>query len=114
MLRSDRPRDLAPAGAARAGAGARASGKLADAVARKLALEPGHHLSVLEYAGLDHDRPNGNGNGNGPADAQARGADQEDLEYLLEETGVERVVLAAPSSTRRRWRAWSLAAARPA
>jgi len=72
-------------------------GKLADAVSRKLALEPGHHLSVLEYLS----REGGNGNG-----ASENGADhrefkveeltREDLEFLFRETGVERVVLALP------------------
>jgi exopolysaccharide biosynthesis polyprenyl glycosylphosphotransferase len=69
-------------------------GKLADAVARKLALEPGHHLSVLEYAGLDHDGPNSNGNGTEPSDLKLEELSKEDLEFLFDETGVERVVLA--------------------
>jgi exopolysaccharide biosynthesis polyprenyl glycosylphosphotransferase len=69
-------------------------GKLADAVARKLALEPGHHLSVLEYAGLHHDGPNGNGNGTEPSDLKLEELSKEDLEFLFDETGVERVVLA--------------------
>ena len=72
-------------------------GKLADMVSRKLALEPGHHLSLLEYAGLE--TPNGNGNGNGAAvrsELKLEELSKEDLEFLLEETGVERVVLALP------------------
>ena len=67
-------------------------GTLADAVARKLALEPGHHLSVLEYS--VHARP---------PTATAPGTElkveelsQEDLEFLLAEADVERVVLAMP------------------
>jgi exopolysaccharide biosynthesis polyprenyl glycosylphosphotransferase len=68
-------------------------GKLADAVSRKLALEPGHHLSVLEYAGLEHES---NGNGTTPSELELDELSKEDLEFLLEETGVERVVLAMP------------------
>jgi exopolysaccharide biosynthesis polyprenyl glycosylphosphotransferase len=70
-------------------------GKLADTVSRKLALEPGHHLSVLEYAGLDHSESNGNGNGRSEQ-LKLEELSREDLEFLLEETGVERVVLALP------------------
>jgi exopolysaccharide biosynthesis polyprenyl glycosylphosphotransferase len=70
------------------------SGKLADAVSRKLALEPGHHLSVLEYAGLEHE--GSNGNGANPSDLKLEELSKEDLEFLFEETGVERVVLAMP------------------
>ena len=66
------------------------SGKLADAVARKLALEPGHHLSVSEVSG-----PNGlNGS---PIDDN--GVDQlsrADLEHLFKESRAQRVVLAVP------------------
>ena len=67
-------------------------GKLADAVSRKLALEPGHHLSVLEYAGLEHS----NGNGASSSELTLENLSKQDLEFLLEETGVERVVLAMP------------------
>jgi exopolysaccharide biosynthesis polyprenyl glycosylphosphotransferase len=67
-------------------------GKLADAVSRKLALEPGHHLSVLEY--LSHER--GNGNGTPEREFKVEELTREDLEFLLRETGVERVVLALP------------------
>jgi exopolysaccharide biosynthesis polyprenyl glycosylphosphotransferase len=70
-------------------------GKLADTVSRQLALEPGHHLSVLEYAGLDHSESNGNGNGRSEQ-LKLEELSREDLEFLLEETGVERVVLALP------------------
>jgi len=67
-------------------------GKLADAVSRKLALEPGHHLSVLEY--LSHEGGNGNGAANG--EFKVEELTREDLEFLFRETGVERVVLALP------------------
>jgi exopolysaccharide biosynthesis polyprenyl glycosylphosphotransferase len=70
------------------------NGKLADAMSRKLALEPGHHLSVLEYAGLEHD--GSNGNGVKPPGLKVDELSKEDLEFLFEETGVERVVLAMP------------------
>ncbi len=73
------------------------SGALADAVARKLALEPGHHLSVMEFSGSEHD---GNGNGDGTpyvAEVERLGElSQEDLQWLLAEARVERVVLAVP------------------
>jgi exopolysaccharide biosynthesis polyprenyl glycosylphosphotransferase len=74
-------------------------GKLADAVARKLALEPGHHLSVLEYSsGHDYDAANGNSAaGNGAhAELKVEELSKEDLDFLLAEAGVERVVLALP------------------
>jgi exopolysaccharide biosynthesis polyprenyl glycosylphosphotransferase len=71
-------------------------GKLADMVSRKLALEPGHHLSLLEYAGLDRSQRNGNGNGAGRSEIKLEELSKEDLEFLLEETEVERVVLALP------------------
>ena len=71
-------------------------GKLADMVSRKLALEPGHHLSLLEYAGLDRAQRNGNGHGAGRSDIKLEDLSKEDLEFLLEETEVERVVLALP------------------
>jgi exopolysaccharide biosynthesis polyprenyl glycosylphosphotransferase len=67
-------------------------GKLADAVARKLALEPGHHLSVLEYTSNE----NGNGNGASHREFKLEELTREDLEFLLSETGIERVVLAVP------------------
>jgi exopolysaccharide biosynthesis polyprenyl glycosylphosphotransferase len=65
-------------------------GKLADAVARKLALEPGHHLSVLEYTSSE------NGNGASHREFKLEELTREDLEFLLAETGIERVVLAVP------------------
>jgi len=71
-------------------------GKLADMVSRKLAREPGHHRYLLEYAGLDRPERNGNGNGGGRSDIKLEDLSKEDLEFLLEETGVERVVLALP------------------
>jgi FlaA1/EpsC-like NDP-sugar epimerase len=67
-------------------------GKLADAVARKLALEPGHHLAVLEYSSTDH----ANGNGASQRELKLEELTREDLEFLLSETGIERVVLAVP------------------
>ena len=67
-------------------------GKLADAVSRKLALEPGHHLSVVEYSS----NQNGNGNGGAHREFKLEELTREDLEYLLSETGIERVVLAVP------------------
>jgi exopolysaccharide biosynthesis polyprenyl glycosylphosphotransferase len=65
-------------------------GRLADAVARKLALEPGHHLSVLEYSSNES---NGNGDGR---EFKLEELSREDLDFLLEETNIERVVLAMP------------------
>jgi exopolysaccharide biosynthesis polyprenyl glycosylphosphotransferase len=70
-------------------------GKLADAVSRKLAIEPGHHLTLLEYAGLERGL-SANGNGAERVDLNLEELNKEDLEFLLEETGVERVVLALP------------------
>jgi exopolysaccharide biosynthesis polyprenyl glycosylphosphotransferase len=70
-------------------------GKLADAVSRKLALEPGHHLSVLEYsAGEDH--VSTNGNGSLAAELKVEELSKEDLDFLLAEADIERVVLALP------------------
>ncbi len=69
-------------------------GKLADAVARKLALEPGHHLSVLEPGG--HEGGNGNGNGAVRTHVKVEELSREDLEFLFSEAEVERVVLALP------------------
>jgi exopolysaccharide biosynthesis polyprenyl glycosylphosphotransferase len=66
-------------------------GKLADAVSRKLALEPGHHLTLLEYS--EH---SGNGNGSHRSDVKLEELSKEDLEFLFQEAGVERVVLAVP------------------
>ncbi len=71
-------------------------GKLADAVSRKLALEPGHHLSVLEYSsGDDYNGFNGS-NGGGHSELKIEELSKEDLDFLLAEAGVERVVLALP------------------
>jgi exopolysaccharide biosynthesis polyprenyl glycosylphosphotransferase len=70
-------------------------GKLADAVSRKLALEPGHHLSVLEYSsGSAYEQPNGNGFRH--SELKVEELSKEDLDFLLAEAGVERVVLALP------------------
>lgn len=58
-------------------------GQLADAVARKLTLEPGHHLSVMEYSEKRA--------------AQRIGElSKEDIQWLLLKDRVERVVLAYP------------------
>jgi len=65
-------------------------GRLADAVSRKLALEPGHHLAVLEYSSNES---NGNGAGR---EFKLEELSREDLDYLLAETDIERVVLAMP------------------
>jgi exopolysaccharide biosynthesis polyprenyl glycosylphosphotransferase len=70
------------------------SGKLADAVTRKLAIEPGHHLSVLELTGPKELFANGNGHA-GP-ELKVEDLSKEDLEFLLLEAEVERVVLAVP------------------
>jgi exopolysaccharide biosynthesis polyprenyl glycosylphosphotransferase len=66
------------------------SGKLADAVARKLALEPGHHLSVSEVSGPKE--LNGSPFGDNGVDQLSRA----DLEYLFTESRAQRVVLAVP------------------
>ena len=79
-----RARYLAQARAARARPRAR-PGKLADAVARKLALEPGHHLSVLEYAGLEHTVQR-QGRRPEPSDLKLEELSKEDLEFLFDET----------------------------
>ena len=71
-------------------------GKLADAVARKLALEPGHHLAVLEYSAAKDRAPNRNGTRTLPLELQVDQLSKQDLEVLLTEGEVERVVLAVP------------------
>jgi exopolysaccharide biosynthesis polyprenyl glycosylphosphotransferase len=68
------------------------NGKLADAVSRKLALEPGHHLSMVEYSSDE----TLNGNGASHREFKLEELPRDDLEYLLNETGIERVVLAVP------------------
>ena len=67
------------------------SGQLADAVRRKLALEPGHHL-VLGEAPL----PEGSDNGQGSTQTLLEDSNREDLERLVREGGIERVILAVP------------------
>ena len=70
------------------------SGALADAVARKLALEPGHHLSVLEVGTSATAALNGAG-----GESQAlrfEDLSKQDLKALVAESGAERVVLAMP------------------
>ena len=62
------------------------SGKLADMVTRKLTLEPGHHLSVVE--------PKVSTNGSERLDVEQ--LNKEDLRVLVDEAEVERVILAVP------------------
>jgi exopolysaccharide biosynthesis polyprenyl glycosylphosphotransferase len=62
------------------------SGKLADMVTRKLTLEPGHHLSVVE--------PKVSANDSERLDVER--LNKEDLGILVDEAEVERVILAAP------------------
>ena len=71
------------------------SDKLAAAVTRKLALEPGHHLILIQSPG----GANGAGHTNGDPIAERVRIDQlnkEDLHALIDELRVERVVLAVP------------------
>jgi exopolysaccharide biosynthesis polyprenyl glycosylphosphotransferase len=70
------------------------SGALADAVARKLALEPGHHLSVLELNTVAAAAVNGDGRSPDPFSVDD--LSKEDLRALVSESGAERVVLAMP------------------
>jgi exopolysaccharide biosynthesis polyprenyl glycosylphosphotransferase len=62
------------------------SGKLADMVTRKLTLEPGHHLSVVESKV----------SANGSERVDVERLSKEDLSVLVDEAGVERVILAVP------------------
>jgi exopolysaccharide biosynthesis polyprenyl glycosylphosphotransferase len=66
-------------------------GELADAVRRKLALEPGHHLVLGEYSA--HGRSD---NGHGSAQTRLEDLGQDDLEFLVDEADAERVILALP------------------
>ena len=72
-------------------------GQLADAVARKLALEPGHHLSVMDLgdgrAALNGDRPAARPTG-GPEIEQPGAAQHGRIQCCLSEARIERVVLA--------------------
>jgi exopolysaccharide biosynthesis polyprenyl glycosylphosphotransferase len=70
------------------------SGALADAVARKLALEPGHHLSVLEIGNSATAALNGDGGGSQAP--RFEDLSKQDLKALVAESGAERVVLAMP------------------
>ena len=71
------------------------SGQLADAVARKLALEPGHHLSVMDGDGrVAVNGDAGNGLRAVPEIEQLEALSVQDVQWLLAEAGVERVVLA--------------------
>jgi exopolysaccharide biosynthesis polyprenyl glycosylphosphotransferase len=71
------------------------SGALADAVARKLALEPGHHLSVMEYS-TGESGADGEGTPYVAEIERLSELSKEDLQWLLAEARVERVVLAVP------------------
>jgi exopolysaccharide biosynthesis polyprenyl glycosylphosphotransferase len=62
------------------------TGQLADALARKLALESGHHLALIARVGLETSEGNG-------ARQQAR-VELEELGKLVDEHRIERVVLA--------------------
>ena len=64
-------------------------GRLAAAVVRKLALEPGHHMSVLEVGSFG---ANGSRVEHPPIEQLSRS----DLEYLFTEARAQRVVLAMP------------------
>ncbi|MBD0282486.1 MAG: sugar transferase [Thermoleophilaceae bacterium] len=67
------------------------SGQLADQVRRKLALEPGHHLVL----GDDSARGRSAG-GQGWLEGRLEDLRREDLEALVAEADVERVILAVP------------------
>jgi exopolysaccharide biosynthesis polyprenyl glycosylphosphotransferase len=75
------------------------SGQLAEAVARKLALEPGHHLTIKESR-QDAGGHNGHVNGSGDHSTVGVGSlgelTQDDIRWLLVEARIERVVLAMP------------------
>jgi exopolysaccharide biosynthesis polyprenyl glycosylphosphotransferase len=72
------------------------SGELADAVSRKLALEPGHHLTVLGYSiGVDGSGPQ-SANGAAPRQARLEDLSADDIEAFVGAAEVERVVLAMP------------------
>jgi exopolysaccharide biosynthesis polyprenyl glycosylphosphotransferase len=58
-------------------------GRLADGVTRKLALEPGHHLALIEISAVD-----------GKIDLQE--LTTADLEHLVEAAQADRVILAVP------------------
>ena len=75
-------------------------GKLADAVARKLALEPGHHLSVLEYSAGHEQRAPATATAPRTAELKVEELSKEDLDFLLAEAGIERVVLARARARR--------------
>ena len=62
------------------------AGKLADMVTRKLTLEPGHHLSVVESKV----------GANGSERVDVEHLSKEDLGVLVDEAEVERVILAVP------------------
>jgi exopolysaccharide biosynthesis polyprenyl glycosylphosphotransferase len=75
------------------------SGQLADTVARKLALEPGHHLAVMESRPTDDGRNWNAANGAGQSTAGVGSLGElskDDIRWLLVEARIERVVLAVP------------------
>jgi exopolysaccharide biosynthesis polyprenyl glycosylphosphotransferase len=72
------------------------SGALADAVTRKLALEPGHHLTVLELNATADSKASANGRGTGSDVVRVEDMSKQDLRALVVESGVERIVLAVP------------------
>jgi exopolysaccharide biosynthesis polyprenyl glycosylphosphotransferase len=67
------------------------TGQLADAVRRKLALEPGHHVVLGEHPAPAHS-DDGEGSTHGLLEELTKG----DLERLIHEAEVERVILAVP------------------
>jgi exopolysaccharide biosynthesis polyprenyl glycosylphosphotransferase len=78
-------------------------GELAHAVSRKLALEPGHHMTLLEYSiralRRDGDSPaadHASTNGHGTRQIHLEELAAVDIEAFVREAGVERVVLATP------------------
>src|SRR4051794_22481738 len=62
-------------------------GQLADALARKLALESGHHLTLVSKLGI---APNDHTNGNGGQPS----IELDELDKLVEQRRIERVILA--------------------
>ncbi len=72
------------------------AGHLADAVARKLALEPGHHLSVMEIGESHPGDAAASSNGHRTEIERLEALSQDDLHWLLAEARAERVVLAVP------------------
>jgi exopolysaccharide biosynthesis polyprenyl glycosylphosphotransferase len=72
-------------------------GKLANAVSRKLALEPGHHMTVMEFKTASaQDREASNGNRSLHEQLRIEEMSKQDIEALVTEAEVERIVLALP------------------